>query len=46
MTEEPGRLYGPWGRREPNMTEQLNTHTCAHTQGLKQNPLRALTNVY
>ena len=31
-TEEPGRLYSPWGRKESDMTEQL-THT--HTQVLK-----------
>ena len=22
-TEEPGRLYSPWGRKESNMTKQL-----------------------
>ena len=26
-TEEPGG-YSPWGHKESNMTEQLNTHTC------------------
>ena len=26
-TEEPGRLYSPWGGKELNMTEKL-THTC------------------
>ena len=25
-TEEPGRLYGPWGHKESNMTERL-THS-------------------
>ena len=23
-TEEPGRLHSPWGRKESDMTEQLN----------------------
>ena len=28
-TEEPGE-YGPWGHKELDTTEQLNTHTHAH----------------
>ena len=24
-TKEPGRLYDPWGHKEPNMTEHLST---------------------
>ena len=27
QTEEPGRLYGPWGHKEMDMTERLSTHT-------------------
>ena len=34
------------GPQRSDMTQQLSTHTCMHTQGLKQNPLPALTNVY
>ena len=26
-TEEPGRLYSPWGHKELDMTERLRTHT-------------------
>ena len=26
-TEEPGRLYSPWGHKESGMTERLSTHT-------------------
>ena len=26
-TEEPGRLYSPWGRRESDTTEHAHTHT-------------------
>ena len=26
-TEEPGRLYSPWGHKESDMTEQLSIHT-------------------
>ena len=29
-TGEPGE-YGPWGHKESNKTEQLNTHTRMHT---------------
>ena len=30
-TEEPDRLYSPWGRKESDMTEQLkHTHTHTH----------------
>ena len=25
-TEEPGRLYSPWGRKESDTTEQLHFH--------------------
>ena len=25
-TEEPGRLHGPWGHEESDMTERLNSH--------------------
>ena len=25
-TEEPGRLYSPWGRKESDRTERLNFH--------------------
>ena len=25
-TEEPGRLYSPWGRKELDMTERLHFH--------------------
>ena len=24
--EDPGRLYSPWGRKESDTTERLNTH--------------------
>ena len=27
-TEEPGRLYGPWGHKESDMTEWLTQHNC------------------
>ena len=30
-TEEPGGLHSPRGRKESDMTEQLSTHTHAHT---------------
>ena len=31
-TEEPGRLCGPWGRKEPDTTDRLtHTHTHTHT---------------
>ena len=26
LTEEPGRLYSPWGHKELDMTRQLSTH--------------------
>ena len=26
-TEEPGRLYSPWGRKGLNTNERMNTHT-------------------
>ena len=26
-TEEPGWLYSPWGHKESDGTERLNTHT-------------------
>ena len=29
-TEEPSRLYSPWGLKESHMTEKL-THMCTHT---------------
>ena len=28
-TEEPDRLYSPWGRKESDTTEQQSLHTCA-----------------
>ena len=29
-TQEPGRLYSPWGRKESDTTERLHTHTYTH----------------
>ena len=34
-TEEPGRLYSPWGRKESDMTEQL-THTLKYLLNERQ----------
>ena len=33
-TEEPGELYSPWGRRELDMTEQLNDNMISLTHDL------------
>ena len=29
-TEEPGRLYSPWGGKESDLNEQLSTHIVVH----------------
>ena len=31
-TEEPGRLYSPWGHKELDRTEWLSTQTYTHIQ--------------
>ena len=30
-TEEPGRLYSPWGCKESDTTERLSIHTRTHS---------------
>ena len=30
-TEEPGRLYSPWGRKESDTTERLHFHSYIET---------------
>ena len=34
-TEEPGRLYSPWGHKEVDTTENTHTHTHTHTHTSK-----------
>ena len=32
--------YSPWGRKEPDKTEQLTTHTNIHTHTLSVSPIK------
>ena len=38
-TEEPGRLYSPWGCKELDTTERLNTHSTVNQKLHKQLPV-------
>ena len=40
MDRGTGRGYSPWGHKESDMTEQLNTHTHTHTHTYMAGPLR------
>ena len=40
-TEEPGRLYSPWGCKESDMTERLHFHFPCTTYKSLKFPLKA-----
>ena len=40
-TEEPGRLYSPWGRKESDTTEHAHTHIHKVVATLHQTSLLA-----